>query len=70
MRNYEEELEKMQAQIAAMQKELTFNKGEKVEPDQDGNRGASMEVSGEVDYSKFDNLAKKKILKQKMIAGI
>lgn len=70
MRNYEEELEKMQAQIAALQKELTFNKGEKVEPDQDGNRGASMEVTGEVDYSKFDNLAKKKILKQKMIAGL
>lgn len=70
MRNYEEELEKMQAQIAALQKELTMNKGEKVEPDQDGNRGASMEVTGEVDYSKFDNLAKKKILKQKMIAGL
>lgn len=70
MRNYEEELEKMQAQIAALQKELTMNKGEKVEPDQDGNRGASMELTGEVDYSKFDNLVKKKILKQKMIAGL
>jgi len=70
MRNYEEELEKMQAQIAALQKELTMNKGEKVEPDQDGNRGAAMELTGEVDYSKFDNLAKKKILKQKMIAGM
>ena len=53
MRDYEEELEKMQNMVAALQKELTMNKGEKVEPDQDGNRGASMEVTGEVDYSNF-----------------
>jgi hypothetical protein len=70
MKNYDKELEDMRAMVSEMQKKLTMMSGEKVEPDQDGNRGDSQEVTGEVDYSKFDNLAKKKLLKQKMIAGM
>lgn len=69
MTNYVSEMQQLRDKIAELEKKLTFQKGEKIDSDQDGNRGASQETTGEVDYSTFDNLAKKKILKQKMLIG-
>lgn len=51
--------------VSAIEKAATQYVGQKVEPHQDGNHGNT--VDGEEDYSKFDNLAKKQLLKQKMM---
>lgn len=55
MIDYAEEMKQMKNKIAEMEKQLTFQKGTKVESDQDGNRGASEETTGNVNYSKFND---------------
>lgn len=64
--DFEDQIESLDAVVQNMKKALTMQKGIGVEADQDGNRGAAQEVGGEQDYSKFDLVAKKKLLKQIM----
>lgn len=47
----------------------TLQRGEKIDDYQDGNTSNANE-DGNVDYSKFDNLSKKMIMKQKMLKGM
>lgn len=68
MKDYGKELEDMQNRIAAMQKELTMQKGVGVESQQDGNRGNADSVSGNVDFEKMEQIAKKKMLISKMMS--
>jgi len=61
-------LNQLKAGVSELEKSLTEYHGEKVDSPQDGNVG-SANGEGQVDYEKFDNLAKKNLLKQKMLAG-
>jgi hypothetical protein len=67
-KDYAKQLADMQNQISAMQKEMTMVEDEHGDEEQDGNLGASQELTGEVDYEKQDKMAKKKMLISKMIA--
>lgn len=51
--------------VSAIDKAMTKYSGEKIDGYQDGNVGNT--VNGEEEYSKFDNAAKKNLLKQKMM---
>lgn len=56
---------------AEFESHMTNYEGVKVEKNQDGNRGNT--INGEQSYEEagsFDNLSKKEILKQKLIAGL
>ncbi len=66
MKQYEQDLAKMRAQIDEMQKKLTLNQGVGIEKGQDGNQGMSQEVTGEVDFEKQGQMTKKQMLISKM----
>jgi hypothetical protein len=68
MKNLQKACDDLAMAVSAIQKAMTEYKGEKIDGPQDGNISNANE-EGEVEYSQFDNEAKKKIVKQKMLAG-
>lgn len=67
MKELKDACEQLKMAVSAIDKAMTKYSGEKVGENQDGNHGNT--VNGEEDFSSFDNLAKKQILKQKMMIG-
>jgi hypothetical protein len=51
----------LKAAVSGIEKQYTMQKGVKIDGQQDGNIGAANE-QGDVDFSKFENLSKKKKL--------
>lgn len=63
------EMNELEAQIADLQekkKKLTLMQGVGVEENQDGNVGLASAVTGQIDYEKQDQTARKKMLIRKM----
>lgn len=67
MKELKEAYDKFKAACGDFEKAMTNYQGVKVEKDQDGNRGNT--VNGEEDYPEkdFDNLSKEQIFKQKLL---
>lgn len=65
MKDMMEACENLEMAVSAIKKAMTKYQGVKVEDNQDGNHGEA--VDGEQGYSKFDNVAKKKMLISKMM---
>ena len=66
MKNLEQEISDMEANLLEMKKKMTMMKGVGIEEGQDGNQGLASAETGEIDYEKQEKMTKKKMLISKM----